>query len=199
MNPVVIRHSPHRKGFALFVALAFVVIVATLALVITVNLTGHDDQKRILDAAYILHRFTAASDSLAPSFSSQVGRKPGRLSELVTKVIGGTDLSDCGVPFTASEAANWKGPYHLIPMQSSGYNVVPGFFANDVLIRNPTIGSAGQAGTLAIVMNGVALADAQALGLLVDKVSTGAGPVVRFTPSGTSPITVSYTFAIVGC
>jgi len=84
-------------------------------------------------------------------------------------------------------------------MQSSGYNVVPGFFANDVLIRNPTIGSAGQAGTLAIVMNGVALADAQALGLLVDKVSTGAGPVVRFTPSGTSPITVSYTFAIVGC
>lgn len=183
---------PGRPGFALIVAIVFVAVVAVLATVITVNLSGDNDAKRVRKAADILLRFAREIDSVAPSFRSQVGVNPGRLSQLVVPLVVG-DVNSCGAAYTVLQRSNWRGPYHLVPIQTTGYNIAPGFFASNVLTANAA------RTRLPIVMNSVALADAQSLGLIVEGISTGAGPVVTFTPSGNNPVTVSYNVGITGC
>lgn len=181
---------PDRRGFALIAAIVFVAILAVLATVITVNLSGDNDAQRIRKTADTLRRLAQEirDPSQDPSFWQQVGRNPGRLSQLVIPITS-TSPNACGATFSGGQAGNWRGPYHLVPIPTTGYRIAPGFLANDVLTANG-------ATLLPIVMNNVAITDAQDLGLVVDNVSTGAGPTVTFTPNGVNPVTVSYNVAI---
>lgn len=195
-----------RRGFALFFVIAIVAVLAVLATVITVNLTGDNDQKRVARTADILKRFELETVGVIPSFHGQVTQNPGLLSELVTKPLT-TSRNSCTTgqaSKTLTSASLWRGPYHLIPIPTTGYDLAPGFLANDLMVRNPSNTTNGS-GTLAIVMNNVSAADAVALGLAIDKVSTGAGSTglagsqVQFTLVGNNPITVQYLFPVTGC
>jgi len=163
-----------RGGFALFAAVIIIAVIATLAAVVAVSLSGDNDQDRIERAADRLHRLVAAMDttkSLA-SFGGNVNRWPGRLSQLTHK-ISTVDRGCTGTLYGSAQVIGWRGPYYLVPIPTTGYQIAPGFFANDLLVRV-------SATRLAIEINGVSLRDAQGLGLIVDKVSTGVGPVVTF-------------------
>ncbi len=185
-----------RRGFALLVAIMFVAVVAVLAAVVTVNLSGDNDTARVQKANGVLLQFSREINGIAPvpapSFRSQVGVNPGRLSHLMLQILS-TDLNSCGNAYLVPQRTNWRGPYHLVPFQLAGYAIAPGFFANNQMVRalSPT--------RLAIVMNNVAFADAQLLGLIAEGNSTGTGPLVTFTPVGTNPVTVSYNVVISSC
>lgn len=199
-----------RRGFALYVLIVIVAVLAVLATVITVNLTGDNDQKRIARAADILKRFELELIGVIPSFDGQVTQYPGLLSLLVTKPIV-TSPNSCfwgNSSKTLTSFALWRGPYHLIPIPTTGYNLSPGFFAQDQLVRDAP-DATNQTGTLGIVMNNVSLADAKGLGLKIDGKDTGAGVSgpgggtagfqVKFTINGNNPVQVTYLMPITGC
>jgi prepilin-type N-terminal cleavage/methylation domain-containing protein len=139
------------------------------------------------------------------------GINPGRLSQLTNK-ISAADLNSCGGAFTTS--ANWTQNFFTQPIAVGGtFKIADGFIANDQLVRyNPAgavtnlapTSSVQGAGTLAIVIPNVALSDAQALAALMEgdqptPLGSGNFAVVRFTPSGNAPVTVSYHMVIHGC
>jgi prepilin-type N-terminal cleavage/methylation domain-containing protein len=165
-----------------------------------------------------LNARTVAGDT---SFTSKIsgpanlrgGVNPGRLSELTNK-IANADLNSCGGQFGLTLAPNWTQNFfsRFIPVGGT-IKLADGFVANDALERYnpagvltnlaPTTLTTG-AGTLAIVIPNVALADAQALAMLAEgdqpsPLGSGNFAVVRFTPSGNAPVTVRYHMAIHGC
>lgn len=206
-NPRSIRPAySERRGFALLLVIVIVASLAVLATVITVNLSGDNDQKRVARAADILKRFEQETVGVIPSFKGQETQNPGLLSELYIKPVI-TDPNSCttAAPSKALTSASlWRGPYHLIPIPTTGYNIASGFFANNVLVRNPSNTTRGS-GTLAIVMDNVSLADAKALGLEIDGVDTGAGSTglpgsqISFTVNGNAPVQVQYLFPVTSC
>ena len=139
------------------------------------------------------------------------GVNPGQLSELTNKLVS-TSLNSCGG--TITNYLNWTQNFYTQPIAIGGtIKIADGFVANDQLVRynpagvvanlSPTSSVTG-AGTLAIVMPNVALSDAQALAALMEgdqpsPLGSGNFAVVRFTPSGNAPVTVSYHIAIHGC
>jgi type II secretory pathway pseudopilin PulG len=178
--------EPRRRiGFALFAAVIVIAVIAVMATVVAVTLSGDNDQARIERTADVLHRLVAAMDTSKTftSFGANVTQWPGHLSQLTTKIASSGDLSCSGAVYGTKNAPNWKGPYYLVPIPTTGYQIAPGFFANDLLVKVSTT-------NLAIQMNGVSLHDAQGLELFVEKTSTGAGPVVTFAL--TDPTTVQY-------
>lgn len=187
-SPDYHAHDRPRKGFALLAAVVLVAVIAVLSTIITVNLTGDNDAKRIAQVADILKRLEIETDSTSPAFRAQVARLPGRLSHLGRRIVS-TDLNPCGTAY-GTAAANWVGPYHIFPMTGGSYFIAQGFIANDALVRVPT-GASPAAGTLAIVIPGVSRSDAQALGVVVDGTNSGTGKYVKFPATG-DPVTVEY-------
>ncbi len=176
------------SGFALLAAIVIVAIIAVMATVITVNLTGDNDAKRIAKVADVLKRLEVETDSTTPAFRAQVGQFPGKLSHLARRITT-SDKNDCRAVY--SSPGNWKGPYHIFPMQAGAYKLGEGFIANDSLERIPSfVSGTPAAGTLAIVIPNVALSDAKMLGIQIDGVNTGAGNYVKFAL--TDPTTVRY-------
>jgi type II secretory pathway pseudopilin PulG len=177
-----------RAGFALVAVIMLVVVFAIAATVVLTALSGNNEEYRVENAADVLHRFAAEIDttrtgSNLQSFRGQVTVYPIRLSQLYTKILS-TDAA-CTGTFGTTNGPKWRGPYHLAPIATTGFNVAPGFFANDLLLRaNST--------TLAIQMPNSSLRDAQSLELFVDRngKSDGTGPVVVF--SSTDPTTINY-------
>src|SRR5438477_7609431 len=53
-----------RKGFALFAAVIIIAVIAVLATVVAVTLSGDNDQARIEKTADVLHRLAAAIDTV---------------------------------------------------------------------------------------------------------------------------------------
>ena len=187
-----VRRPPF--GFALLTAVVAIAVVAVFATVMLVPLTGDNDQARIERAADVLQRLVSAIDTArtngSQSFRSQVGRYPGRLSHLYTKIVG-TDRS-CNGTYSGGQVNNWRGPYHLVPIATTGHNIAPGFFAEDSIVRIT-------ANDLAIRLNQVALDDAKGLQMLVEKKADGTGPVVTFTIAGSAPVDVRYHILVSGC
>lgn len=174
-------------------------VMAILATVVLANTAGARQRDTLVQAVSELLRFgyEIGVNTKKPSFRGDVGNYPGRLSHLYQPVTT-TDRNSCGTTYSASDAGKWTGPYHLIPMvRDANYQMVPGIVASDTLVRTPTTG--GTSPTLAIVLRNVSLETAQDLGLAFDGVSTGAGPNITFTPSGTSPVSVSYNIPITAC
>jgi hypothetical protein len=153
--------------------------------------------------------FTAKISGLA---NGRGGVNPSRLSQLTNR-IAATDLNSCGGTF-GPLATNWTQNFFNQPITFGGtFKLADGFSANDLLERyNPAgalanlapTSSVTGAGTLAIVIPNVALADAEALAALMEgdqpsPLGSGNLAVVRFTPSGNAPVTVRFHMAIHGC
>jgi type II secretory pathway pseudopilin PulG len=140
------------------------------------------------------------------------GVNPSRLSELTNR-IAATDLNSCGGAFGAL-STNWTQNFFNQPFAVGGtFKIADGFIANDQLERYDPAGALANlaptssvtgAGTLAVVIPNVSLADAQALAAAMEgdqpsPLGSGNFAVVRFTPSGNAPVTVRYHMAIHGC
>ncbi len=174
------RRGSSLPGFALFTAVIIIAVIAVLSAAVLVAFAGDNDRERIERTADVLQRLVSAMDTTktVTSFGANVGKWPGKLSQLVIPLTGAAGEVSCsGATFTVG---NWKGPYYLAPIPTTGYPIAAGFTANDALVKVNTL-------TLAIVMPSVSLKDAQLLGLEVDNKTTGAGPYVVF--SSTNPTT----------
>ncbi|MCI3953200.1 MAG: hypothetical protein K0R53_2699 [Burkholderiales bacterium] len=155
---------------------------------------------------------TSFTSKISGAGNSRGGVNPSRLSQLTNR-IATTDLNSCGGTFGAL-AGNWTQNFFIQPISAGGtFKIADGFVAIDQLERynaagvltnlSPTSTVTG-GGTLAIVMPDVSLADAEALAALMEgdqpsPLGSGNFAVVRFTPSGNSPVTVRYHMAIHGC
>src|ERR1041384_4075290 len=177
-----------RRGFALFAVLVIFAVGAILATVIYVTLSGDNDQARIEKAADVLHRLAAEIDTsrvtTGQSFAGQVTVWPGKLSELYTKITA-SDKQCNGTGFLTTQVNNWRGPYHLVTISTAGHNIALGFVAQDALVK---VSNSDEA----ITITTVALDAAKRLDLFVDKVADAVNGVVSYTPTGSSPVTVSY-------
>ena len=155
---------------------------------------------------------TSFTSKISGAGNGRGGVNPSRLSQLTNRITA-ADLNSCGGGYGAL-AANWTQNFFSQPIIVGGpFKIADGFIANDQLERyddagaltnlTPTSSVTG-AGTLAIVIPNVALADAEALAALMEgdqpnPLGSGTLAVVRFTPSGTAPVTVRYHMAIHGC
>jgi len=165
--------------------------------------------------AGLMNRNVAGDTSFTSKISGTAnlrgGINPGKLSQLTNK-IANTDLNSCGGALTTF--ANWTQNFFNQPIAVNGtFRLADGFVANDQLERyNPAgvlanlapTSSVTGAGTLAIVIPNVSLADAEALAALMEgdqpsPLGSGNFAVVRFTPVGNAPVTVRYHMAIHGC
>jgi len=176
-----------RGGFALFAIVVGMVVIAIIATLMVAPLSGDNRQERIDRAAEVLHRFVAEMDTaggatvnyfrghVAATTGAAANRPkwPGRLSHLYTQPVT-TDLRCSGATYAAGnvDLTGWRGPYHLVPMRTTGHNIAPGFFADDALV--PVSNTEAY-----IRIQNVALDDATALDLAVDKASNAAAGAVR--------------------
>lgn len=194
--------ADRRKGFALFAIVVGVVVIAVLATLLVIPVSGDNRQARVERAAGILHRFVAEMDSAGGNtvnyFKGHMQasggppgnrpRWPGRLSDLYTQPAA-TDARCNGGTYTAAgiTVASWRGPYHLVPIQASGHNIAPGFFADNSIVR--------VSNTEAYIrLQNVSLDDAMALDLVVDNAPNAAAGAVRYSPTGSTPVIVEYHF-----
>lgn len=186
------KASRQRSGFALFVVIVMFAVAAIIATVVLGTLSGDNDQDRVERAADVLHRLVAEIDTShggGQAFAGQVSVWPSKLSQLYTPITS-SDLQCSGQTYKTQQVTSWRGPYHLVPIGTSGYNIAPGFFANDALT---TLSKTD----LAITIPNVSLADAQALDLFVDKALSSTTGVVTY--SGTTTQTVLYHITPVTC
>jgi hypothetical protein len=191
-----------RQGFALFAVVIGMVVIAVIATLMLAPISGDNRQARVERTADILHRFVAEIDSASGNSSNffrdhmrassgaagNRARWPGRLSHLYTQPLT-TDLACSGATYTASTIAvtQWEGPYHLVPIRTTGHNIAPGFFADDALVR--------VSNTEAYIrIQNVSLDDAKALDLVVDKVANAAAGAVQYSPTNATPVIVQYHF-----
>lgn len=191
-----------RAGFALFAIVVGMVVIAVLATLMVAPLSGDNRQARVEAAAEILHRLVAEMDSASGAtvnyFKGHMQasggppgnrpRWPGRMSHLYNQPLG-TDLRCNGGSYTAAgiTVTSWRGPYHLVPIQSTGHNIAPGFFADDAIVRvNNT--------EAYIRLQNVAIDDAMSLDLIVDNAANAAAGVVRYSPTNSTPVVVEYHF-----
>jgi hypothetical protein len=191
-----------RAGFALFAIVIGMVVIAVIATLMVAPISGDNRQARIQRTADALHRLVAEMDSASGATanyfrdhvratSGAAGNRPrwpGRLSHLYTQPLS-TDTRCSGATYTAGnvDVSNWRGPYHLVPIQNTGHNLAPGFFADDALVR--------VSNTEAYIrIQNVALDDAQALDLTVDNAANAAAGAVRYSPTNSTPVIVEYHF-----
>lgn len=218
------------RGVTLAEVIVTVAILGVLATVIVlgVEASGRSggEAKRIADAAFVLAklrdasvRYNLGTTIRDTSFTAKIstagafygGVNPGRLSHLTTKILT-SDFNSCGFIYTAGQANAWVRNFYTAPISASGrFRIADGFVADDTLARYDSTGTpkhllSGDVnillapGTLAIVMQNVALSDAQALAALMEgDQSGGNSSIVRFTASGNAPVTVYYHMEIHGC
>lgn len=187
-----------RRGFALIIVVVTLAVMLILSTVILANTASARRADAVLAGLNELIRFgyEIGDNEKKPSFRGDVVAHPGRLSHLYVKITTG-DRDSCGVPYSGAKANSWNGPYHLIPMvREMNYQLVPGVMVSDTLERNPPSGN-GPA-TLSIVMKDVQLDMAQAFGMAMDGVSTGAGPKITFDPN-VNPVVMRYNVPIDRC
>ena len=191
-----------RSGFALFAIVVGMVVIAILATLMVAPLSGDNREARVERAANILHRLVAEMDSASGNTTNyfrghmQAGtgpptnrpRWPGRLSHLYTQPLS-TDLRCSGASYNAGgvNVANWRGPYHLVPIQSTGHHIAPGFFADDGIVRISNTEAY-------IRLQNVALDDAMSLDRVVDNSVNAAAGAVRYSPTASTPVVVAYHF-----
>jgi hypothetical protein len=75
-----------------------------------------------------------------------------------------------------------------VPIQPTGHNIAPGFFADDAIVRVSDREAY-------IRIQNVALDDAMALDLTVDNAANAAAGAVQYSPTNSSPVVVEYHFS----
>jgi predicted secreted protein len=192
-----------RPGFALFAIVVGMVVIAILATLMIAPISGDNRQARVERAADILHRLVAEIDSTSGNTENNFRahmktgtgpprnrtRWPGRLSHLYSQPVAAA-LRCQGASYGAAgiNVANWRGPYHLVPISPTGHNIAPGFVADDALVR--------VSNTEAYIrLQNVSLDDATSLDLIVDRTANAAAGAVRYSPTNSTPVVVEYHFA----
>lgn len=180
-----------RRGVVLVIVVVAVAVMAILSTVIFAALQSGGGVDRIVLASDILFRFKTEIIGTPPSFFERIKVYPGGLSHLIEPITT-SKVNSCGQFYKASpDVNNWRGPYHLIPFNPvDGYVLSLGIAAQDATLRTTFTNGAL---ALAIVMNDVQLADAQALKGKIDGTS---GDTISFTPNGDNPVVVHYRMPI---
>jgi len=173
------------------VAVVLMAVFAILATIITMSLSGDNDQERIEKVADELHRISSAMDSGgAGSFMNDMPRYPKNLSAL-THRIAATDLQCTGNKYAGGDVAKWKGPYYPVPIDPAGHYLAPGFVVSNTIIYTTT-----KPQDLRLQIPNVSLSDANLLDIEVDGVSDLANGIVTYSSTGPSIGTVFYRAAI---
>jgi hypothetical protein len=190
--------AAERRGVALIFVVVTLAVMLILATVILANTASVRRAEAVQAGITELIRFgyEIGDNEKKPSFRGDVVTHPGRLSHLYAQITTG-DRDSCGAFYSGAEVNSWEGPYHLVPMvRDRDYQLAPGIIAEDSLVRSTlTNGPA----VLSIEMFNVQLETAQAFGLALDGVSTGAGPKITFTISGEAPVKMRYNVNIDRC
>ena len=155
----------------------------------------------------------------ATSFNQYIGHvnaavsaNAGKLSQL-SRPLTASDLNSCIYPFTAAEIGRWVTPFFYRVLPETGFQIAPGYFAQDSLIRydrngiattvtnRPDPNDASSYGTIAIVMPKTQLADAEALANRVEGDQSGVSGAVRLVglAPGVTEVTLEYHFTVRGC
>ena len=185
------------------------VAVAILALLAAMWMSSDNpetanDRQRYDDAADVLYRLTQAIVSNNPtrgqtSFKWVITVYPSKLSDLTKPIVTPAGTNICGAAYGAN-TTKWINPFWSKELPTTGALLANGFTANDALVRLtavPTLGG-NQAGTMAIRMPSVTLADAKGLDLAVDGVLDGNAGTVRYS-NASDPTQVDYYITIAGC
>lgn len=173
------------------VAVVLMAVFAIAATVITMSLSGDNDQDRIERVADELHRISSALDSGGTgSFKNDMPRYPSNLSAL-THRIASTDIACTGNKFAGGDVAKWKGPYYPVPIDPAGHYLAPGFVLSNTIFYTTT-----NPQDLRLQIPNVSLSDANLLDVEVDGVSDLNNGIVRYTSTGPSIGTVFYRAAI---
>ena len=197
-----------RRGLTIIELVVVVAILGILGVVI-VSTTGgtsaalQSDQERINEVASQLDILSRAIAFFEPtkspiSFKQTVGDYPSRLSHLSTP-ISPTKQNSCGASYTTADSLAWTGGYYVRELPPSGLFLAGGFTLQDLMVRNPANTATQQHGNLAIVIPNVVLSDAQLLDQTVDRDPGATAATVRYTPTNTPTVTVSYLINIGGC
>lgn len=216
-----------RRGATLFEVIITVGIMAIIAGAVYINQAASSklggESANVDQAAILLSEIADAAGRTtgtggATSFNQDIGNananvsaNAGKLSQLTTKLVVG-DINSCMYEYTTSEVGRWVKPYYYRILPTTGFNVAPGYFAQDSLIRynqagvpttlanRPDHNDAFSYGTLAIVMPNTQLQDAVALANRVEGDQSGILGAVRYFPrDGSSPVTLEYHFTVRGC
>jgi len=215
-----------RRGATLFEVVVTVAILAIIAGAVYLNEAQASKlggaAANVDKAALFLAEFADAAGRTtgtggATSFNQDVGNananvsaNAGKLSQLTTKLLN-THLNSCMYQYTTSEANRWIRPYFYRILPTTGFQIAPGYFAQDSLIRynqagvattvanRPASNDAFTYGTLAVVMPNTDLGDAVALLNRVEGDQNGLGAVRYYPTNGSSPVTLEYHFTIRGC
>ena len=216
-----------RRGATLFEVIITVAVMGVLAVAVYLNQAASSklggESANVDRAARLLAEIADAAGRTtgtggATSFNQDIGNananvsaNAGKLSQLTTKLTN-LDLNSCMYQYTTSEAGRWVRPYFYRILPTTGFNIAPGYFAQDSLIRyneagvpttlanRPDANDAFSYGTLAIVMPNTQLQDAVALANRVEGDQSGILGAVRYFPrDGSTPVTLEYHFTIRGC
>jgi prepilin-type N-terminal cleavage/methylation domain-containing protein len=182
-----------RRGFTLvevIVALAVILILAAVALP---QMAGYLDQRRIEEARAQLEivRDALYNPATTTDFRSAVGNNAGRLSQLVYPLTS-SDLDACNSSYTGGQRNDWPGggPFVNFMIDPTSGMATPIGQAQDDIER---VSVGGTWVSRVIFPNTVALADAQALDLLVDGTADYNAGMVRWTPQlGTDGVVTMY-------
>ena len=184
--------------------------------------SGGDDRAARASAAAVslfdIASAIAALETTNPPFSflQTVGAYPSRLSQITTQITT-ADRNSCdrasdvylattppNPPVNPGYVQGWKGPYYIVAFPLNGtVQLAPGFLVQDDMVRVPATppgnnpSGAALAGRLQIVLNNVALLDAQALDVAVDSTTSGTSGTVRYNT--TDPTIVNYELMVSGC
>jgi prepilin-type N-terminal cleavage/methylation domain-containing protein len=215
-----------RRGATLFEVIVTVAILAVIAGAVYLNEAQASKlggaSANVDQAAQLLAEIADAAGRTTgtggvTSFNQLIGQanantsaNAGKLSQLTTPLTS-AHLNSCMYQFTNAEAGRWVTPFFFRILPTTGFQLAPGYFAQDSLIRydqngvattianRPAANDAASYGTLAIVMPSTQLSDALALLNRVEGNQTGLGAVRYYPTDGTSPVTLEYHFTIRGC
>jgi prepilin-type N-terminal cleavage/methylation domain-containing protein len=179
-----------RRGFSLVEAVVALIIIATLAAVVTPGLVRAIDDARVQRGLESLETITTA----ILDYEDDINEYPPNLFQLVNELQPGDDDS-CGNNLSNGERNRWDGPYLDRIVPTGGVPVGVGT-ALPALIRFPT---GGNDALLLIVVNDVGEEDALALDRRVDGDGMAAGTVLWTPIEADGLVTLGWAIPINGC
>lgn len=181
-------------GFSLIEIVVALAILVMIAATVTPAMIGYLDRERANEGSDSLLNLAEA----IASFHEDVGYYPSELSQL-TEPVPHDGKNSCGSSFGGGAADDWNGPYLTRIIPSTGLPIFVGLAQNE-LIRTPEHAGTHSSGTLALVVTGVRLDDAEAMNQTIDSDASSTSGSVRWTaPDGDGFVTMYLLAPIVGC
>lgn len=191
------------RGFTVVELIVTIVLLTSIAAVVTPAVVGALDARRVRVAARALEDLARAvhdPDSTAGSFRADVGRYPGALEHL-TRQITIADANGCGIAYRPGDIIpeKWRGTYVNRVIDDAGVPIGIGTAMNQMTRDDP---SNVRNSRMRIHVTGVAPEDAAALDARIDLGDGGAGGTIRWDPGAADSdgfVTVDYLIQVAGC